>query len=54
MQANCRKQRVAASRGTLPIFAVGEYFLVAGATQRGSTPKLVMTWPGLGSCKVHK
>ena len=37
MQANRGKQRVAASRGSLPTFFVGDYVLVARARQSGST-----------------
>ena len=39
MQANRGKQRVAASRGSLLNFAVGEYVLVARVRRSGSTPK---------------
>ena len=40
-----RGERVVASRGSLPNFAVGEYVLVARVRRSGSTPKLLMTWP---------
>ena len=46
VQANRGKQRVAASRGSLPIFLVGDYVLVARVRRSGSTLKLLMTWTG--------
>ena len=46
VQATRGKQRVAARRGNLPNFAVGEYVLVARVRRSGSTPKLLMTWTG--------
>ena len=46
VQANRGKQRAAASRGSVPNFAVGEYVLVARVRRSGSTPKLLMAWTG--------
>ena len=46
VQANRGKPRVAASRGSLPIFFVVDYVLVARVRRNGSTPKLLMTWTG--------
>ena len=46
VQANRGEQRVAASRGILPSFAVGEYALVARVRRSGSTPKFLMTRTG--------
>ena len=46
VQAHRGKQRVAASRGSLPIFFAGDYVLVARVRRSGSTPKLLMTWTG--------
>ena len=46
VQANRGKRRVAASRGSLPIFFAGDYVLVARVRRSGSTPKLLMTWAG--------
>ena len=46
VQANRGKQRAAASRGNLPIFAVGQYVLVARVRRSGSTPQLLLTWTG--------
>ena len=47
VQANRGKQRVTASRGSLPIFFVGDYVLVARVRRSGSKPKLLMmTWTG--------
>ena len=43
VQVNRGKQRVAASRGNLPNFAVGEDVLVARVRRSDSTPKLLMT-----------
>ena len=41
-----RGERVVASRGSLPNFAVGEYVLVARVRRSGSTPKLLIPWTG--------
>ena len=46
VQANRGRQRAAATKGTLPNFAVGDYVLVARVRRSGSTPKLLMTWTG--------
>ena len=46
VRANRGKQRVAASRGSLPNFCVGDYVSVARVRRSGSTPKLLMTWTG--------
>ena len=40
------RQRLAANRGQLPNFAVGDYVMVARVRWQGSTPKLVSTWTG--------
>ena len=45
MQANRGKQRVAASRESLPIFIV-DYVLVARVRRSGSPLKTLMTWTG--------
>ena len=46
VQAIHGKQGVAASRGSLPSFFVGDYVLVARVRRSGSAPKLLMTWTG--------
>ena len=46
VQANRGRQRAAATKGTLPNFAAGDYVLVARVRRSGSTPKLLMTWTG--------
>ena len=42
VQANHSKQHVAASRGSLPIFCVGDYVLVARVRPGGSTKKILI------------
>ena len=46
VQANRCKQRVAPSRGSSPIFFVGDHVLVAPVRRSSSTPKLLITWTG--------
>ena len=46
VQANCGKQRVAASRGSLVLYFFGDYVLVARVRRSDPTPKLLMTWTG--------
>ena len=44
VNASCGMQRVAASRGNLPSFAVSEYVLAIRVRHSGSTAELLMTW----------